>query len=209
MLKKGLCGDQNGCGGDCSYWNKDIYNAALASKPDIVTIMLGTNDAKHCNFDTLPTDWNDPKCVGCPVQGHGHSYEADYLDMIRVFKALPTKPKVFVAVPPPLFPPYPFNMSSHVINEIYPILIRKIAQHADGVIDAWSSLAGADPVRSKEERGGHCGSTTEDCTQDGCHPRDAGLGILAQTFAWTVEAAAQSMIPNATSGEGVLSSSAL
>jgi len=189
MLKNGLCGDSNGCQGNCSYWGTDTFRAALQSEPDIVTIMLGTNDAKHCNFDTVPADWHDPKCVGCPVQGHGYSFESDYRDMIRMFKALPTKPRVFVAVPPPLFPPNPFNMSAHVINEVYPVLIREIAREADGVIDAWSALGGADPVRLREPYGGHCGSMKELCTVDGCHPKDAGLGVIARTFAWTIEAA--------------------
>jgi hypothetical protein len=38
MLKYGLCGQT---GGDCSYWNTSTYPAALASTPDIVTVMLG------------------------------------------------------------------------------------------------------------------------------------------------------------------------
>lgn len=187
MLKKGLCGDDKGCGGDCSYWNKDIFYNAMRSEPDIVTIMLGTNDAKHCNFDASPSDWHDPKCVGCPVQGHGASFEADYRDMIRTLKALPSKPRVFVVVPPPLFPPFPFNMSSHVINDVYPVLLRELAKEADGLIDVWSALGGADPVRRAAARGGHCGSEAEECTRDGCHPNDAGLGIIARTLALTIE----------------------
>ncbi len=47
MLKQGQC---NG-GGDCSYWNTATWPKALASTPDIVTIMLGTNDAKVFNWE--------------------------------------------------------------------------------------------------------------------------------------------------------------
>lgn len=47
MLKKGLC---FASGGDCSYWNQPTWPAVLASEPDIVTIMLGTNDAKEFNW---------------------------------------------------------------------------------------------------------------------------------------------------------------
>ena len=62
MLKKGICGGGGAghfspanlkCGGDCSYWDQKGtccgttgMAGALASTPDIVTIMLGTNDAK-------------------------------------------------------------------------------------------------------------------------------------------------------------------
>ncbi len=35
---------------DCSYWDTDTYTAAVHSDPDIVTIMLGTNDAKNFNW---------------------------------------------------------------------------------------------------------------------------------------------------------------
>ena len=71
---------------------------AMASKPDIVTIMLGTNDAKGCNWDYSPDG----------VQGKGDLWKTDGADMIAKFKALPSKPKVFVVLPPPLFPPWPY-----------------------------------------------------------------------------------------------------
>lgn len=77
----------------------------MDSKPDIVTIMLGTNDAKGCNWDRTPDG----------VQGKGDLFQQDGLDMIAKFKALPSKPKVFVVLPPPLFPPWPYNMSEHAI----------------------------------------------------------------------------------------------
>jgi hypothetical protein len=39
MLTNGLCGPPPG--GNCSYWATPTYQQALASTPDIVTIMLG------------------------------------------------------------------------------------------------------------------------------------------------------------------------
>ena len=82
----------------CSYWDQSTYKMAMASKPDIVTIMLGTNDAKGCNWDYSPDG----------VQGKGDLWKTDGADMIAKFKALPSKPKVFVVLPPPLFPPWPY-----------------------------------------------------------------------------------------------------
>eukprot|EP00494_Astrolonche_serrata_P033738 UN34007 len=133
MLKKGLCGDDRGCSGDCSYWDFKAYTKAIASDPDIVTIMLGTNDAKGCNFQS---DIN-----GSPT-GAGTQFSLDYGDMIKQFKSLPSKPKVYVALPPPLGANKPYNMSYSVINELYPKLQRDIASKygADGVIDTWSCL---------------------------------------------------------------------
>ena len=44
MLTNGLCGPP--AAGNCSYVSTATWPAALASNPDIVTIALGTNDAK-------------------------------------------------------------------------------------------------------------------------------------------------------------------
>ena len=72
--------------------------------------MLGTNDAKGCNWDYTQDG----------VQGKGDLFKDDGADMIAKFKALPSKPKVFVVLPPPLFPPWPYNMSAHAIVSLSP-----------------------------------------------------------------------------------------
>lgn len=72
MLKKG----------DLPYWATPNYQQALAYKPDIVTIMLGTNDTK-------PQNW---KSKG--------DFEADVEAMIDAFAALESKPKVILCLPP-------------------------------------------------------------------------------------------------------------
>jgi hypothetical protein len=124
MLKKGLCGGGGNCcglppvhgvspctdgrinsanvcpkcSGDCAYWDQPTYQQAMDSKPDVVTIMLGTNDAKGCNWDRTPDG----------VQGQGDHFENDFADMIAKFRALIPKPKIYVVLPPPLFPPWPY-----------------------------------------------------------------------------------------------------
>ena len=49
-LRRGVCGPDSpldeSSSGDCSIWDTDTFKRALASEPDVVTIMLGTNDAK-------------------------------------------------------------------------------------------------------------------------------------------------------------------
>ena len=39
------------------------------------------------------------------VQMAGDNYTADYLDMIRQLQALTPQPKIYIMVPPPLYPP--------------------------------------------------------------------------------------------------------
>ena len=165
MLVNGLCANGPGgswrrpclfredyppspCSGNCSYWGSPQFQATLDSNPDVITIMLGTNDAKWCN-------WYGP-VNGLPA-GAGTQFAADYVRMIKLFKALSSKPKVFVVLPPPgisqcsLTGPagnasvcLAYNMSFHAINEVFPVLQRQIAKDAgaDGVIDVWSGLNG-------------------------------------------------------------------
>jgi len=64
MLNSGLCASGPGgswrrpclnassvgeypCSGNCSYWATPQFQATLDASPDIITIMLGTNDAKY------------------------------------------------------------------------------------------------------------------------------------------------------------------
>jgi hypothetical protein len=149
MLKGGLCLDekwppyattanmsctrQQDCPGaccpGCSLWDQPSFADALASKPDIVTIMLGTNDAKFCNWFGPPN--------GVPA-GVGTQFAADYAAMVRRFQALPSRPRVYVVSPPPLtvggtqFPNAttpPFNMTLESVNQIFPKLQRQIARY--------------------------------------------------------------------------------
>lgn len=73
MLKKG----------DLPYWKQPEYRKAIAFHPNIVVIMLGTNDTK-------PWNWSK----------HGSAFVANTEAMIQVFKSLPTHPKVYICLPP-------------------------------------------------------------------------------------------------------------
>ena len=46
----------------------------------------------------------------------GDLFQNDYKDMIEKFRALPSKPKIYVVLPPPLFPPWPYNMSETAVS---------------------------------------------------------------------------------------------
>lgn len=55
MLKGGL----DNSGNPYSCWDGDEYKDALTSEPDIVTIMLGTNDAKYFNWEGVQQNTGD------------------------------------------------------------------------------------------------------------------------------------------------------
>lgn len=60
--------------GDNPYQKQGAFKAALADKPDVVIIMLGTNDTK-------PQNWK-----------HKDQFAADYKGLIGQFAKLPSKP---------------------------------------------------------------------------------------------------------------------
>ena len=155
QLKKGQC---NG-GGDCSYWHTDAWQMALSSSPDIVTIMLGTNDAKAFNWESVQ-------------QSEGDYFTLDYVDMIQQLKKTSKRqPKIYLMIPPPLYQPYPFEMNATIINSIFPTLIPDLASVTKSeVIDIYTAIKSWDASEAEKS-----------C--DGCHPTDEGQVIIAKTIA--------------------------
>jgi lysophospholipase L1-like esterase len=86
-----------------SYWTRPEYTAVLNSSADVIVLMLGTNDAKA-------NRWQMSSSV----------FPSDYADMLASFKSMPSKPKVFVMVPPPLYRDGVYGMNQTVINTIFP-----------------------------------------------------------------------------------------
>ena len=77
MLKRGLCGPP--AGGDCAYWDTDSWPDSLTSQPDIVTIMLGTNDAKFFNIGNATIN---------PVTAGVSEFQRDFTAMVATLKSL-------------------------------------------------------------------------------------------------------------------------
>lgn len=164
MLTDGLCGPPPA--GNCSYVGTPTWPAALASQPDIVTIMLGTNDAKEFNWFGIQDNTSD-------------SYVLDYMRMIKTVKALPSNPKIFLLTLVPLYTPYPYAMNATVINNIVSAvpggIVAQIASIADvGLIDVHAAFDSYGP----------------NITCDGCHPTDDGYELIAQTLAPVIRQAA-------------------
>ncbi|WP_321437896.1 GDSL-type esterase/lipase family protein [uncultured Bacteroides sp.] len=67
--------------GDHPYMKEKKYQDALDFMPDIVTIKLGTNDSK-------PQNWKYKK-----------EFKKDLTTMVKAFKALPSKPKIYLCYP--------------------------------------------------------------------------------------------------------------
>jgi lysophospholipase L1-like esterase len=91
--------------GDKPYWNQPQYQEVLEFKPDIIIIKLGTNDSK-------PQNWQ-----------FADDFEKDYKEMVGVFQALDSKPRVLLALPVPVFVPDKWGIRDSIVKDrIIPII---------------------------------------------------------------------------------------
>lgn len=107
--------------GDRPYWNEPAYQQALAFNPDIVIIMLGTNDSKSINWGK-----------------HGNEFNQDYTDLINSFRNLGSNPEIYICILPPA-QNVGWNILNSVINdEINPAIMAVAQKNATNVIDVYS-----------------------------------------------------------------------
>ncbi|HQM37271.1 MAG TPA: GDSL-type esterase/lipase family protein, partial [Candidatus Marinimicrobia bacterium] len=98
--------------GDYPIWNEKLFAEALNFNPNIVTIMLGTNDSK-------PYNWI-----------YKGEFISDYLAMIDTFRQLSSRPEIYICLPLPAFSGAWDIRDSIIVNDIIP-MIRQIADSAN------------------------------------------------------------------------------
>jgi len=131
--------------GDLPYWDLPEFGSAAAFEPQIVILQLGTNDTKERN-------WR-----------HRSEFAGDLADLIETFAALPSHPRVWVCLPPPLFGLLRTPGNSMLENEVIPQITRVAQEKQAPIIDVNAALAG---------RG--------DCFPDGVHPDAEGSAAIAR-----------------------------
>ena len=104
--------------------NTTVFQSALEFQPNIVIIMLGTNDAQP-NLERYNT-----------------SFVSDYIKLIDAFQALKSNPKIWIVLPPPIFS----NQSGKIDPEYFKLtIIPGIEQAANETnlptINVYSALA--------------------------------------------------------------------
>jgi lysophospholipase L1-like esterase len=135
---------------DNTYWNSSQYRGSLKSKPDFVIIMLGTNDSKSWN-------WNAAK------------FDSDYRALIAQYQSLPTAPRVYICLIPPVYVPNPFGTSfdpAFIQNVVVPAIRQIAAETGVTLIDNNSVLL-----------------NHPEYFLDGVHPTPTGAGIIARNVA--------------------------
>jgi acyl-CoA thioesterase I len=122
--------------GDLPYIKQPQHAQALAFMPDIVVIMLGTNDSKHHGGGLPPNhdvadNWQ-----------YKSDYIPDYEDLIAEFRAANPNAKIYVCCPPPCFPGR-WGIDDKIIHHQIRPLVHKVGRQAHAkVIDLYKPFVG-------------------------------------------------------------------
>ncbi|HVX29521.1 MAG TPA: chitobiase/beta-hexosaminidase C-terminal domain-containing protein, partial [Nitrolancea sp.] len=108
-----------------SYWNTSNFTASSDYLPDIVIIMLGTNDSKISNWSAS-----------------GPNYPGDYTDMIHHYQGLSSHPQVFVMTSPPNFTDGTNYQPTVIANQIVPTVRSLSVATGSELIDIFTTLTG-------------------------------------------------------------------
>ncbi len=130
-----------------AYARDPEFEAAKNFQPKIVIIMLGTNDAIE-EFQTYRPD-----------------YASDYKQIVTAFQALPSKPQIWLVLPPPIHP-NGYNVTEASLTKNVIPAIKQIANEANlPIIDVYTAL-----------------QNHPEAFIDGIHPNSRGAQMIAQTI---------------------------
>ena len=111
--------------GDMPYWSQSAFNSSLAFQPNIVVIMLGSNDAK-------PQNWR-----------YATNFVSDYLDLISRYANLTSSPSIYLCTPCPPIPPGAFNINPATVQtSVVPAVRLVSAQSQRPLIDVNGAMFG-------------------------------------------------------------------
>lgn len=108
--------------GDNPYWNENALKSAQDFEPNVVIIMLGTNDTK-------PQNWV-----------HRDEFAADYKDFVKTFQSLESKPRIYVCRPCPVPEPGNYGINEAHLKVVVSLVDELAEQQKLDVIDMHSAL---------------------------------------------------------------------
>ena len=109
--------------GDNPYLKTLGFNLAHEFKPNIVVILLGTNDSK-------PVNWK-----------YKSNYIKDYITLINRFKKIGSNPNIWICYPVPVYSK-PGSTSDRIIrNELIPMINKIASQTNVKIIDLYTPLS--------------------------------------------------------------------
>jgi len=109
--------------GTTPYWNTSKYVPSHDYNPNIVIIMLGTNDSK-------PINW-----------AYENQFIENYNELIQTYKNLSSKPQIYICYPPPLYGNVAGITDAHIKNKLIPKITQIASFNGVEVIDIYSVLS--------------------------------------------------------------------
>lgn len=136
---------------DFPYRDSEAFRSSGAFDPDIVLIMLGTNDSRGDNWKGVS------------------AFADDYRDLVRHYRSLGSRPDVWLLTPPALFrlgrsTKVRYGMDDGAVREMCDAIERVARDLGCGLIDVNAATAGH----------------PEAFRFDGVHPQAAGARLIAQ-----------------------------
>lgn len=109
--------------GDKPYWNEAAFRQVTEFDPQVIVLMLGTNDTK-------PQNWK-----------HGEEFAADLGAMLDHFAGLPAHPKIWVCLPVPVYQTQWGINEATLHGEVIPIIERVAKEKNVPTIDLHTALS--------------------------------------------------------------------
>jgi acyl-CoA thioesterase-1 len=104
------------------YINSSAFQEAKEFQPNIVIIMLGTNDANPL------------------IRRNNGSFVNDYVKLVEEFQALASKPKIYLVKPPPIFCNGTTPSAEYFSDNVIPTIEQVANQTNLPIIDVYSAL---------------------------------------------------------------------
>jgi len=104
------------------YWHTIDFFEAQEFFPDIVVIMLGTNDARTDNFQSI------------------NNFVTDYTKILNRIQLLDSKPKIFLVKPPPIFENDLDLVPESFSEKIIPLIEQVGNEQNIEIIDVYSEM---------------------------------------------------------------------
>ena len=123
----------------------------LEWKPDVAILQFGTNDSKL-------DQWKG-RCKSL--------FMTDYTNLIKALQSQNTT--VLIMIPPPVYPPFKYNVSQKVVNEQLPHILQHLSE-VNGL---------AAPIDNFKLLGGP-GLSSPELFCDGVHPVNQGYRMIAK-----------------------------
>lgn len=105
------------------YIDQEEFQTAKEFLPNIVVILLGTNDAREDHYQSID------------------NFVADYEQLVHEVQALESKPKIFLVKPPPIFDNEFYLRNTNLLEGIIPRIEQVANELSLTTIDVYTPLA--------------------------------------------------------------------